>query len=410
MPKLKKALVVSLAVVAVLASGAAAYTLVPWKSSDGTTTVYATQLAAPNQSGPLRIDAVPPAGATNVPLSGTLSFATYAGTIDTLTVTDPSGNPVPGDLVDGNKTWIAVANLQPSTTYHVNALVKPNDGARVQKSWTFTTVAPSDYLDEAITPGDNEVRGVGQPIIVKFSAPVANKEAVQQRLKVTTTPAVLGAWRWMSDTEVHWRPANLWPAHTAVALDADIQGVDAGNGVYGNVHRTVHFMIGDSHVSVANAQTHMMAVYQNGQLIQNYPISLGRPKYPTMSGRHIVLDKAYHVVMDSSTNGIPVNSPDGYREDVFWNTHISEGGEYVHAAPWSVGSQGNTNVSHGCVNLSVANAEWFYNWSMPGDIVDVVNTGRPPENDPGVVDWILPFSQWASGGAIPVASSSNSAY
>jgi lipoprotein-anchoring transpeptidase ErfK/SrfK len=129
-----------------------------------------------------------------------------------------------------------------------------------------------------------------------------------------------------------------------------------------------------------------------------------------MSGRHIVLDKAYHVVMDSSTNGIPVNSPDGYREDVFWNTHISEGGEYVHAAPWSVSDQGNSNVSHGCVNLSVANAEWFYNWSMPGDVVDVVNTGRPPENDPGVVDWILPFSQWASGSVIPVASSSNSAY
>ena len=96
--------------------------------------------------------------------------------------------------------------------------------------------------------------------------------------------------------------------------------------------------------------------------------------------------------MVSSTVGIPVNSPGGYDETVYWDVHISDSGEYVHAAPWSVGAQGNTNVSHGCVNLSPANAEQFMNFSRVGDIVVVVNGPRPPvPGDHGVMDWETPW-------------------
>jgi lipoprotein-anchoring transpeptidase ErfK/SrfK len=404
MSKLKKGLIVGVAAIAVVASAAAAYVLVPWKSSDEGTIAYAAPLPTNNYKGPFQLVALPPPGATNVPLNAMLSFQARGGKFTSLKVTGPDGSEVPGDLVDDNATWIASVNLKPATNYQVTSIVKPNGGDAIERNWTFATIAPSTYLDASITPGDNSLMGVGTAIAVEFSAPVANKPAVESRLKVSSTPAVRGAWRWMSDTEARWRPANLWPAHTQVSLDANLMNVDAGNGIYGNVHRTLHFAIADSHVSVANAQTHTMAVYENGKLIQSFPISLGRPKYPTMSGRHIVLDKAQHVVMDSSTNGIPVNSPDGYREDVYWNTHISGGGEYVHAAPWSVGSQGRSNVSHGCVNVSTANAIWFFNWSRPGDIVDVIGTGRPAEADPAMIDWMLPFDQWAAGSALGAAA------
>ena len=120
--------------------------------------------------------------------------------------------------------------------------------------------------------------------------------------------------------------------------------------------------------------SHMMTVTNNGQVVQTFKDSAGRDKYPTMGGLHVVLGKEPDVLMDSQSVGIPRNSPDGYYEHVFQNVNITDGGEFVHAAPWSVGAQGNSNVSHGCVNLAPVNAAWFFNFSQRGDIVNVVNS------------------------------------
>jgi hypothetical protein len=90
-----------------------------------------------------------------------------------------------------------------------------------------------------------------------------------------------------------------------------------------------------------------------------------------------------------------VNSPDGYDELVYDDVHISDSGEYVHAAPWSVGSQGRTNVSHGCINLSPTDAAAFFAFSNIGDVVEVVGGPRPAElGDHGVMDWSTDWSQW----------------
>ena len=131
-----------------------------------------------------------------------------------------------------------------------------------------------------------------------------------------------------------------------------------------------------------------MTVTDNGRVIATYPISGGKPSDPTMNGVHIVLDRSSVVRMDSATNGVPVNSPDGYDELVYSDVHISDSGEYVHAAPWSVGSQGVANVSHGCINLSPANALAFFDFSRIGDVVLVGGGPRPPAlGDHGVMDW-----------------------
>ena len=50
---------------------------------------------------------------------------------------------------------------------------------------------------------------------------------------------------------------------------------------------------------------------------------------------------------------------------------ITWSGVYLHAAPWSVGSQGSTNVSHGCINMSPEDAATYYDMSIPGDPVTV---------------------------------------
>ena len=121
-----------------------------------------------------------------------------------------------------------------------------------------------------------------------------------------------------------------------------------------------------------------------------------------MNGVHLVLDRSSVVRMNSATNGVPVNSPDGYDELVYWDVHISDSGEYVHAAPWSADSQGVANVSHGCINLSDANAHAFFDFSRVGDVVLVGGGPRPPAvGDHGVMDWDTAWSDYAPANALP---------
>jgi lipoprotein-anchoring transpeptidase ErfK/SrfK len=395
----RTALIVVAAAV-VLGFGAAAYVLVPWSDDTAADAAGAPEPRPVVGDGKYQLVAFPPADSTGIAPETSISVAALNGRITRLSVAAPDGSEVPGYLDPNGAWWMTKANLLPGTEYRVHARIVPTKGKVRREQWSFTTTAPSAFLGARVVPGDNEVVGVGQPISLRFTEPVANKANVEERLKVTTSVPVEGSWRWMSDREVHWRPRDYWPAHTEVFFDGDLNGVDAGNGVFGNVHRTAHFRIGDSHVSVADSNTHTLTVYENGQVIKQFPMSLGKPDFPTMSGKHIVLGKSQKVVMDSRTNGIPLESSEGYLTTVYWDTQISSTGEYVHAAPWSVDDQGRRNVSHGCINLSTENATWFFNWSQRGDVVDVLNTPKPPNNDIAIVDWKLPYEEWESGSAL----------
>jgi lipoprotein-anchoring transpeptidase ErfK/SrfK len=157
----------------------------------------------------------------------------------------------------------------------------------------------------------------------------------------------------------------------------------------------VKFDVGDARVSFANLATFQMTVTLNGLVVATYPMSGGKPTDPTMGGTHIVLDRQSVVRMSSATNGVPVDSPDGYDELVYSDVHISDSGEYVHAAPWSTGSQGNQNVSHGCINLSPEDAKAFFDYSRIGDVIVVTGGPRPPEaGDHGVMDWSTSWSEY----------------
>jgi lipoprotein-anchoring transpeptidase ErfK/SrfK len=105
------------------------------------------------------------------------------------------------------------------------------------------------------------------------------------------------------------------------------------------------------------------------------------------NGTYYVLEKSADIVMDSSTFGLRVDSPDGYRLDVKDAVRLSNDGIFVHGAPWSVDAQGNSNVSHGCINLSPSNAQWFFDNFGSGDPVVVKNSvGTYAQND-GAQDW-----------------------
>ena len=100
--------------------------------------------------------------------------------------------------------------------------------------------------------------------------------------------------------------------------------------------------------------------------------------------------------MDSSTFGL--TGAGSYVTDVQYATQMSYSGIYIHAAPWSVYAQGNTNTSHGCVNVSVENAAWVFNNMKRGDIVEVKNTqGETLNGSDGLGDWNIPWKTWKAG-------------
>ncbi|MER7561287.1 L,D-transpeptidase family protein, partial [Nocardioides sp. NPDC126508] len=237
-----------------------------------------------------------------------------------------------------------------------------------------------------------------------------DKAAAEKSLLVTTNPPVQGSWYWVDGQNVHWRPQNYYAPGTTVSVNANIYGKQLGNGLYGQQDDTVSFKIGDSHVSVADDNTKMVTVYENGQVIKEMPTSMGMGgtetiggttlSFWTQPGTYTVMDKANPVIMDSSTYGLPINSRLGYKESINWATRISTDGIYLHELESTVWAQGNTDTSHGCLNLSAANAKWFFDFSQPGDVVEIKNTGGAPLEVWQNGDWTLSWADWAAGSAL----------
>ncbi|WP_241037541.1 L,D-transpeptidase [Blastococcus litoris] len=332
-----------------------------------------------------------------------LEISVPEGELDEVTLTDADGASVTGAVQqeDGAETavWAPEAPLAYGTEYTLTATAVNEDDEEAKATSTFTTVTPATVSTPGIGPLDGQTVGVGMPIRVYFDDPVVDKAAVESHLVVTSTPATDGVWNWFSDTEVHFRPSQYWPAHTEVRLDANLYGVAFGEGVWGEKDRTVSFTIGEKHVSIADASTHTMEVYDNDQLVQSWPMSAGSPDNPSYNGAHVVTDMNRNMIMDSSTYGVPADAPGGYRTPVEYAVRISNNGEFVHAAPWSVAQQGNSNVSHGCINLSTDRAAWFFNFSQPGDVVEIRGSAAGTLSS-DIYDWTIPWEEWQAGSAL----------
>ena len=340
---------------------------------------------------------VPAANAAAVAPADPVKVTATGGTLTSVSVAG-SGGAVKGALNPDKTVWTSTDKLGFGARYTVSAVATNADGQKTTSTSAFTTARATRTVFPAVSPLNGMTVGVGMPIRVYFENPVTDRKAALARMKVTTSVPTVGAWRWFSATEVHWRPKTYWKSGTKVALDTDLRGVSLGAGTYGSVNadRHVAFTIGASHVSIADAKTHRMKVWINGKLTKDFPASLGKevPGRFTHNGVHVVTDKKASMTMDSTTFGLALDAG-GYRVPVKFATRISNGGEFVHSAPWSVAQQGKENVSHGCVNLAPANAQWFYGISQPGDVVQVTGTPVPlTGKDTDIPDWTIPWSQW----------------
>ena len=333
-----------------------------------------------------------------------LEIAVTDGELGNVKVVDGDGSEVAGSVaaspdLEGTSVWTPDEQLSYGSSYTITASATNEDDEEATASSTFTTVTPAAVSTPSIGPLDGTTVGVGMPIRVYFDTAVADKAAVESRLLVTSSNPTDGSWNWFSDSEVHFRPSQYWPPDTEVTLDADLYGVDFGGGVWGEKDRAVSFSIGAKHVSIADAATHMMEVYDGDRLVQTFPISAGSPDNPSYNGPHVVTELNRDRIMDSSTYGVPADSPGGYRTPVEYAVRISDSGEFVHAAPWSVAQQGNTNVSHGCINMSTERAAWFFSFSQVGDVVEIRNSSAGDLRS-DIYDWTIPWDQWQAGSAL----------
>ncbi len=349
----------------------------------------------------------PTDGAADVSPIAPLEISVTEGELAEVTVVDGKGGSVEGEVAGtpdspGTDVWMPDAPLDYGTTYTLTASATNTADEQAQVATTFTTVTPKTLSTPSIGPLDGTTVGVGMPIRVYFDGPVADKAAVESHLVVTSSVPTDGAWNWFGDSEVHFRPAQYWPADVEVTLDAELYGIDFGDGVWGKKNRTVDFAVGDRHVSVVDAGAHVMDVYDGDLLVQSYPMSAGSFENPTRNGAHVVTESHRDITMDSSTFGLAVDAPGGYRTDVEYAVRISNNGEFVHAAPWSEASQGLENVSHGCINLSTDRAAWFFGFARPGDVVEVTNSIGPPLSraDGDIYDWAIPWDEWQAGSAL----------
>jgi lipoprotein-anchoring transpeptidase ErfK/SrfK len=349
---------------------------------------------------PVRLTVSPRNGAAKVALDAKARVVADSGRLRAVRVTGADGQRLAGELADDGRTWESTGPLAPATRYRLVADAVDDAGTPTRRRTSFTTLRPRAELRAAIMPLDGETVGVGLPIGVWFNEPVADRAAVERRLEVTSSKPVTGAWHWFTDTEVHYRPRDYWPSGAKVTLNARLAGTDAGDGVWGVADRTIRFRIGERHVSVVDVRTHRMKVVSGGRTLRVLPVSTGRERYPTTNGVHFVIEKTPVKLMDSSTVGIPRNSPGGYYQRVAWSVRISNSGEFVHAAPWSTGSQGRANVSHGCINLSTANAAWYYRLTRRGDVVEVRGSPKRPGDSFGVADWNMSWRAWRAGSAL----------
>ncbi|WP_127480359.1 L,D-transpeptidase [Nocardioides pantholopis] len=356
---------------------------------------------APESAGPApTIDLNVRRGASGVPVDTRVTASARNGELKAVEITSPAGD-LAGAL-EGTR-FTAADLLEPGTTYRVRAVALGAEGERTVLRSRFSTADLT--LDQqtyaSVAPLDGETVGVGMPVAVTFDRPVTDRAAFEQHLEVTSTPAQRGSWHWLSDSEVHWRPKAYWQPGTRVQVDLGINGVAAGNGIYGQESRSLSFRVGEAHIYRVDGRSHQMKVFANGELLRTIPVTLGKAGFTTRSGTKVIMGKDETRRMSSETVGIAAGSADAYDiDDVRWAMRLTTSGEFIHAAPWSVGSQGRDNVSHGCTGLSTEDAGWLYELSRRGDVVEYTGTDRQMTVDNGYGDWNVDFAQYRRGSAL----------
>jgi lipoprotein-anchoring transpeptidase ErfK/SrfK len=372
--------------------------------------------AASKPPEPARINIIPGSGAHDVDPVAPVLVKADGGTLVGVRMVNESGKAIDGITTPDNTVWKPTVPLGYGRTYTLTVTSRGSNGVDNTQVSSFSTLKPSNQTKVSFTTTseaalhDGGTYGVGMVVVAHFDEQIADRAAAERQLSVTTNPPVQGSWYWVDSQNAHWRPEHYYAPGTTVTAEAKIYGIALGDGLFGQDDTRVSFRIGDAHISIADDATKQVSVFDNGRLVRTMPTSMGMGGTEDVGGRSIslwtppgiytVIDKGNPVVMDSSTFGLPKNSRLGYRETINYATKISTDGIYLHELDATVWAQGHRDTSHGCLNLNADNAKWFYDFSVPGDVVEVRNSGGPPLTLAQNGDWTLSWDQWRGGSAL----------
>lgn len=351
---------------------------------------------------PAAVQVTPAADADGVAPDTPVTVEVTQGDLEGVSVTDGEGREVAGTLEGGR--WRSTQRLAPSADYEVAVQARGPDGSTGTQTSRFSTIEPEVTATYGLVH-DEQTVGVAMPVSIQFDSPVtdpAYRRAVEQAVSVTTTPATEGSWGWLDDRQLMWRPEDFWQPGTEVTVDAPLTGYRTGPDKWVDRDVSGTMTIGREQLTTVDIADHTMTVTRGGRAIKTFPVSSGRPgpETETRSGMKVVLDKQREMTMDSATVGVDEGEPGYYKIDTDYNVRVTWTGEFLHSAPWSVGAQGSSNVSHGCVNLAPAAARWTYDNTLVGDPVDFTGSSREFQPTEGVGVWQYSWGQWQQRSAL----------
>ncbi|MCG5462373.1 Ig-like domain-containing protein [Micromonospora sp. MED01] len=338
----------------------------------------------------------------NVPLSAEVVPLVTGGKITAVRIVDDTGTLVRAEPREDGSAWVPTAPLRPQRTYTAAVTATADSGRTTTRTTTFTTAAASTkpQVTSTLYFADEQTYGTAMPVTIGFDPPIARaaRADVQRRLFVTTTPAQPGAWSWVDDgSQVYYRAPDFWRPGTTISVRAGLEGLPIGEDHVGDADRTATSRIGRQVALEVDNATKQMRVLRDGKLIRRIPVSLGKRSTPTSSGKMVIMEKHQNTTFD--TRGEPNG---GYVVNVKDAQRLTWGGEFIHGAPWSVSDQGHRNVSHGCTNISAANADWLMGVTQVGDLVTFTGTEVRLQPGNGWTAWNTSWGQFVKGSALPV--------
>ena len=352
---------------------------------------------------PVKLSITPSDGAKEAPLSSEVGIELTGGQINEVSLVTAGGKAVSGRMRADGTAWVPDRPLQPNTGYRATVTATAPDGQTSRAETCFTTMAaPSKRTETGLYLMDGQEYGVAMPVVVEFVQPVPEsaRASVQRRMFVATEPPQPGVWHWHpSGRAAYYRAPEYWQPGTKIHVRIALDGHPTGEGRYGDQDRSASATIGSRLAIEVDNATKQMTVTGDGVQTRRLPVSLGKPSTPTSSGHMVVMSREEQTVFDTYAELGPV---EGYRADISYAMRLTWGGEYIHAAPWSEGDQGVRNVSHGCINLSMADARWLFGHVKVGDPVKIKGTEVRLEHGNGWTAWDLTWEEFVAGSALPV--------
>ena len=219
------------------------------------------------------------------------------------------------------------------------AIAKPTYTPQSPQEVAQAQVTPTPFFQSTDLPTDVPTL---IPTDLPTDAPTATLEAPPvDAATLTVEPTTSGGMtlEYVPDTPTSEIPTNAPAATEAVPSQPNVSG-------------------GQRWIDV-NLTQQMVYAYQGDTVVNSFLVSTGTWQYPTVTGQYHIYVKLRYTDMAG---------PGYYLPNVPYTMYFYQG-YGLHGTYWH--HNFGTPMSHGCVNLSIPDSEWLYNWASVGTLVNI---------------------------------------